>query len=168
MMRLDGPGLRYLSCFVGIALCAILFGFSSARGGNAGATGAVGVEESAVARPPSADCRVAVIDGVALTVADVAALRAEIQPAPPWPRATRLAVDATLVHWWSTGDVAAPMQERLTSYGRTMREVQAGIAGLRPMAQEMRRLVQAAAAASGMELGDCYVGIEEEHHGTPE
>src|SRR5262245_56810177 len=62
-------------------------------------------------------CVVSTVGATPVTLADVTRVRMEFQPPPTWAQASRLAVDATLAHVHSGGDLGpAPIAVRLRSY----------------------------------------------------
>ena len=89
---------------------------------------------------------------------DVRALRAIMQPPPPYDMAVRLAVDVAAVHCASHGDPAASPKDRLASYRRFLAD--ANVLPNEESAAALKRDVDRLKQQTNVTLGPCYVPVK--------
>ncbi len=111
------------------------------------------------APPPSPDCIIAEIDGAALSIADAKAFRRHIEPAPTLAAAIRLAVDATVAYWGSSGHVDGSVPEKLGAYRKLLSDSRVGAGSLGAYADQAAAAIAELGQRAGLELGPCYTPL---------
>ena len=116
-------------------------------------------EDHAPALPSEPTCLVAMIGATRLTVADVAALRAVIEPPPTWPASTRLAVDVWLASESAPlAALEAPrVRARLSAYRHLHKLSRTQRRDAHEALAYVRTALDTRATAMGLEIGPCYV-----------
>lgn len=116
--------------------------------------------EGRVANSLRKPCLVAKMKDGRITSDEVHELRSLLQPPPPWPEATRLAVDV-----WLAGTIAPNEQHsaksRLEAYRRIHAETRRAHTDMRASLGAVQRRLSAASIEQGLELGPCYIARDD-------
>ena len=106
-------------------------------------------------------CIVATLEDETVTIGDVRRLRAALEPPPPWPEATRLAVDVWLASAGdglsTTADESVSPQARLARYRALHTDAHRRSHSAREALEDVRATLVARALEKHLAFGPCHM-----------